>query len=252
MQDKGLLFNTHKRVVQSAEGRLFAIGDVHACLEQLQTLLDRLNFDSTTDQAIFVGDLADRGHKHLEVFEFVLDKPYFHLVAGNHEDLLVDYVTEAQSIHPEMLDYWLKDDGQWTKSIAKPILSEIAERLMQQASYVVEAETLDGTRFGITHAGYLHQSWFNLNHKMDTLFYRQMMWRRDTAEAEPGELAGIQGIDFTVHGHTVFREPTLNGNAIFIDTGACGDGNLTALHLDAFAESRCLQSSCRASRDTQL
>lgn len=236
-------FAKFKKVQQKKGGRLFAIGDVHGCLNALQKLLMEIAFDETKDQIIFVGDLADRGTQNVESIEFVLDKPHFHLVAGNHEDLLVEAVTKGKTIHPEMMEFWMSEDGTWTESVDESILLELSEKLRTQGHYIVEATTESGTKYGLTHAGHDDEQWFKHSNHYEYLYFRKLMWSRQKAESLPNSLKPVIGVDFTVHGHTIFQEPTISGNAIFIDTGCVFGGKLTALDLGRFAETRSLLES---------
>ncbi len=242
-----MFFGRYKQIQQHPEGRLFAIGDVHGCLGALQVLLTQIQFDSQVDQVIFLGDLADRGKQNLETFDFVLDKPYFHLVAGNHEDLLVAAYSDNVQVPKEMLDYWHSDDGNWTQSVDDKTLQNIITRLGQQAYFIFEAQTNTGKTFGLTHAGYDDARWFNPNNNYDYSYFRKLMWSRQRAESIGHGLEPVSGIDYTVHGHTIFREPMLDGNAIFIDTGKCCGGKLTALDLDKFVLTGSLAKSIHQS-----
>lgn len=237
-------FNTFKKITQKTGGRVFAIGDVHGCLETLKQLLREIAFDEDCDRAVFVGDLADRGPQNLETIQFVLNKPCFYLVAGNHEDLLVEYVTQSTEIPEEELAYWLADDGAWTRGVMEKTLAEVVQQLQAQAYYIVEVEVNQGVRFGVTHAGYFEEHWYQPHQPYDDVYFRRLAWVRRSAESAPGELAPTAGIDFTVHGHTIFRQPWRNGNALFIDTGCFAGGKLTALDLGAFAQSRQFDRGC--------
>ena len=64
----------------------YAIGDVQGCFNELQGLLDEINFDPTEDQLWFVGDLINRGPESLRTLEFIYQiKKSCNLVLGNHD-----------------------------------------------------------------------------------------------------------------------------------------------------------------------
>lgn len=69
--------------------RLYAIGDPHGCITELQLLLTEIykdGFDLTLDTILFVGDLVDRGPDSLACMQLVRDTPGIVSVLGNHED----------------------------------------------------------------------------------------------------------------------------------------------------------------------
>jgi hypothetical protein len=82
------------------------IGDIHGCASALEALLAELGYrlDDSTDahahpnnQAIFVGDLVDRGDEQLRVLEIVkrmVDSGSAQVVMGNHEFNAICYATE--------------------------------------------------------------------------------------------------------------------------------------------------------------
>lgn len=81
------------------------IGDVHGCASQLEVLLHKLGYETGASgeyrhperQAIFVGDLIDRGGEQLRVLEVVkamVDAGSALIVMGNHEFNALAYHTE--------------------------------------------------------------------------------------------------------------------------------------------------------------
>ncbi|QSS58442.1 serine/threonine phosphatase [Histoplasma capsulatum] len=66
--------------------RLIVIGDVHGCLDELETLLQNVNFDpGQGDHLIFTGDLIAKGPKSTGVVDLAR-KFHASCVRGNHED----------------------------------------------------------------------------------------------------------------------------------------------------------------------
>jgi len=95
----------------SESGRLFAIGDIHGCADELERLLDAIPLGAD-DTIVFVGDYIDRGHDSKGVIEHLLAwrtrtpaRTVF--LKGNHEDMALDFL----GLGGQWGEVWLRNGG---------------------------------------------------------------------------------------------------------------------------------------------
>ena len=68
----------------------YAIGDVHGCYDQLQALLEKINFEPQHDKLWFTGDLVNGGPKSLETLRFIKSLgDHCICILGNHDLVLL-------------------------------------------------------------------------------------------------------------------------------------------------------------------
>lgn len=77
-------------------GRLFAIGDIHGCPDELSVILREIK-PASGDTVIFVGDYVDRGPSARDVLEFLIElektsEAEFVFLKGNHEDMMCSFL----------------------------------------------------------------------------------------------------------------------------------------------------------------
>jgi serine/threonine protein phosphatase 1 len=79
----------------SGNGRLFAIGDIHGCVDELAAMVKSVA-PRRGDTVVFVGDYIDRGPSSSEVIDFMLELPRTGaecvFLKGNHEDMMLSFL----------------------------------------------------------------------------------------------------------------------------------------------------------------
>lgn len=88
-------------------GRDFVVGDLHGCVDVLRALLHDTRFDPARDRLFSVGDLVDRGPASETTLD-LLDRPWCHVVRGNHEEVLS--LVARGKLSP---DAWRGIGGDW-------------------------------------------------------------------------------------------------------------------------------------------
>ena len=72
---------------------IFAIGDIQGCFSEFRSLLEKLDFESNSDQLWLTGDLINRGPQSLEVLKYLRNLgPSVVSVLGNHDLHLIAQV----------------------------------------------------------------------------------------------------------------------------------------------------------------
>jgi hypothetical protein len=72
--------------------RFFVIGDVHGCVDEFNSLITKLNYNSTTDQIILAGDLTSKGPDSVGVIRRAKEIGAL-CVRGNHDDEIIRFKT---------------------------------------------------------------------------------------------------------------------------------------------------------------
>lgn len=88
------------RVLDGVISRVFAVGDIHGCVDELQVLLHALISEeriSHSDRIVFLGDYIDRGPSSRAVIDAVLGLErtlpgQCVFLKGNHEDMLLSFL----------------------------------------------------------------------------------------------------------------------------------------------------------------
>ncbi len=220
--------------------RVYAIGDVHGCLEQLRALHAQIAqdiADRPVDRCLLIhlGDYVDRGPECAEVIEMlavgstvpgatVPGATVINLM-GNHEDMMIQAIGSGQA---EDAAHWMRNGG------AESLLSWRIGRDVPQIVW--------GTLIPFPHQRFLRG--LALSHRIGPYFFAHagirpgvppdsqkrddLLWIREPFLSFKKDLGAV-----VVHGHTPVRQPVVRPNRIGIDTGAVLGGPLTCAILEA-------------------
>lgn len=196
------------------KGRVFVVGDVHGCLDLLIRGLDQINFNTSRDALLCVGDLIDRGPRSFDTLR-LLREPWFYAVRGNHEEMLL-----AAARSPENWKTLKENGGQWWFELAFEQQREAVE-LAQSMPFAIELESPIG-RVGVVHADLANTTnWDVFTYLVeagDRRVIEAATWGRKRIKARDDSL--VQDAVRVYVGHTIVPGPGRLGNVFYLDTGA--------------------------------
>jgi serine/threonine protein phosphatase 1 len=225
--------------MELADTAVYAIGDVHGCLEELLRLEGMIAADGaglpSRKLIVMLGDYVDRGPSSSQVLEHLLAPPPHDFericLAGNHELAMLDYLEGRIGLadwlrigaEPTLMSYGIDHerlraihgrDGGADRTIRNTIPAEHAAFLRSLPVMAILS------RFVFVHAGIRPE--LDLDHQSDSdlVSIRDGFFKR-------GHLLR----NYVVHGHTPVTRATRYGARINIDTGAYYSGRLTALRI---------------------
>lgn len=231
--------NRERRSASVPDGvRVYAIGDVHGCREQMVSLLAAIahhkeGFEGTT-HLVFLGDIVDRGPdssgviEHLTHAELPADKVTF--IMGNHEEIMLDcYDAQGTRYEP-----WLRFGGVATMASygvsRENILSGKVDLSAMMKSNVPKRhiaflrsfeDTLTIGDYLFVHAG------IRPGIKFEDQSPKDLRWiTREFLNSKADHGATV------VHGHTISPKIVIRKNRIGVDTGCYKSGILSALVLE--------------------
>lgn len=220
--------------------RIYAIGDIHGCVRELDALHGRIEVDWLFGPAerctiVYLGDYIDRGPDSRGVIDRLLGAPPIPgaeriFLSGNHEQAMLDFLAD-----PEGNPHWLDFGGLETLASYGVRRSAIGSRGRQ--------ELADGLAAALPKT---HRDFFEsllIHHRRGDYFFVHAGVRPGVAldQQSPEDCRWIRGPflqsrqwhgAMIVHGHTITDEPEDCANRIGIDTGAYATGVLTALRLE--------------------
>lgn len=181
-------------------GRDYVVGDLHGCFTKLQDKLTKIGFDDTKDRLFSVGDLVDRGPESVEAVKW-LNKPWFHAVRGNHEQMLIDVVNGTYDPYG-----YIQNGGKWFFDLTELEQQNFAY-LFDDLPITIEIETKAGL-VGIIHAECPVDDWLKLDKELNgeqkDLFKDICLW--DRSRAEHNITNKVKNINKIFVGHTQLKK----------------------------------------------
>ncbi|MFF1546511.1 polynucleotide kinase-phosphatase [Streptomyces sp. NPDC058291] len=212
-------------------GPFDVIGDIHGCSTELEALLGKLGYVDGVHpegrQAVFVGDLVDRGPDSPGVLRRVMSMVASGdalCVPGNHENKYGRYLKGRNVQHT----HGLAETIEQMEGESDEFRAEVREFIDKLVSHYV----LDGGRLVVCHAGLPEKYHGRTSGRVRS----HALYGDTTGETDEFGLPvrypwaeDYRGRAAVVYGHTPVPEATWLNNTICLDTGAVFGGKLTAL-----------------------
>jgi serine/threonine protein phosphatase 1 len=224
---------------------IWAVGDVHGCLDLLNGLIQAIAADATDDArprtAVFLGDYVDRGPDSRGVVDRLIqlaDAPGIdaRFIRGNHEDKLLEFLDDPM-VGPTWCEYggdaalrsWglsppaIRHRKEGWAALAEDFRHKVTPRQLRFLEELEPSVTLGGYFF--CHAGALPGV------RLEDQSERDLMWIRGRFLNDDQPFERV-----VVHGHTPTELPHVDHRRIGVDTGAYATGVLTAVRIDGEEE----------------
>jgi serine/threonine protein phosphatase 1 len=221
--------------------RVYAIGDVHGCLDKLESLAWQIKVDSKDAlgevQIVLLGDYVDRGPQSRETIDYLIAAQRdwaWQLLLGNHDkDLPINTVPDGGIVH------WCTYGGRETLASYGIDVSMLNDEELEQRSDELlsmfraavprsHEQFIASLKISLTlgdyvfvHAGIRPGTKLLDQTEEDMLFIRNPFLQSDEDHRF-----------VVVHGHTPVEQIEVLSNRIGIDTGAVFGGRLTALAME--------------------
>ena len=220
--------------------RVYAIGDIHGCLDLLDRLLDaiaedeagRLPADTTL---VFLGDLVDRGPDSAGVVERLLQlskgPARARFLRGNHDDVFLRAARGDRRAlrfliriggRTTILSYGISDE-EYRALDYDELLKTFGRNVPPEHLAFVEGfeDSLEIGDYLFVHAG------VKPGVPLDQQAPEDLYWIREDFLLHREDFGKM-----VVHGHSISEGVEIRSNRIGIDTGAFASGQLTAVALE--------------------
>lgn len=237
----------------------YVMSDLHGQANAFFDILEQIEF-SDNDELYILGDVIDRGPKAIEIYNYIFSHKNIHLIMGNHEQMMLDFVRlnggdilENDAVyHSRNLRFayimWMQNGGNITYEqllkLTKVKRFKLFEAL-KKIPYYAKIE-INGQKYILCHGTPVFYELQGVeNPTIDDMLQALMiapeyeiLWGRDCYP---------QQVPFNykvIHGHTPVHhlwntnsiKKYSNGDFINIDCGCASEKQLACLRLDDMRE----------------
>ncbi len=222
--------------------RVYAIGDIHGCLSELEQLLSMIKKDLKknpvkTHHIIFLGDYFDRGPDSAGVINRLIKLQKKHnnvkCLKGNHEDKFIEFLNEPEELALGFFTYGgietVQSYGIKNKLLEEPLdnARKIRNKLFSALSQK-QIEFLLDLKHSVSIGDYFFcHAGIRPGVKLKDQSPHDLMWIRQEFLSYPELHKKI-----VVHGHTPQFEPEVMPNRINVDTKCYDSGILSCVVLE--------------------
>ncbi len=221
---------------------VWAVGDVHGCLDLLKPLVEAILADAASLEArrkvvIFLGDYIDRGPDSRGVLRYLIDLPKdvgveWRFLKGNHEEAMLKFLDDP-SFGVDWCSYG-GDAALASYGLKVPQMGHRIEAWNRVSADLNHKVTATERRFLETLEYSLSVGDYFFAHAgarpgvpLDRQYERDLMWIRNTFLDDDAAFEKM-----VVHGHTPTPDVHSDHRRIGVDTKAYASGILTAVRLD--------------------
>ncbi len=215
----------HGKKHNGASGRLFAIGDIHGCPDELEAILKAIK-PGAGDTVVFIGDYVDRGPSARDVVERLIgfsNEPCESVfLKGNHEDMMLSFL----GLPGNYGESFLLNGGAATLDsygVGQADLERATDRIPERHLNFFRNLAVSYLRppYLFVHAGVMPMR------QLEEQSVEDLLWIRQEFIFNPHELGQT-----VLFGHTPMREVMVDlPYKIGIDTGLVYGNKLTCIEL---------------------
>lgn len=223
--------------------RIYAIGDIHGCLDELVDMQARIAADLVANPhdkplVVYLGDYMDRGPDCRGVLENLMaaDTPTLpaRFLYGNHDNYIKLFITEPLGMHGCQY-HWLEPimGGQVTLESygvrrAEVSTAQASSEAFAAAMPKAHYDWLQACERSVHIGGYFFvHAGVDPSRGLDEQIEYDLIWIRKPFLTHKSDFGAV-----VVHGHTPVKEIENHGNRIAVDTGAVFGRKLSCLVLE--------------------